>query len=149
MIRFLKVFWDTFRGDNAKHRAPDSIASNERVTRYILSRKQFSRENKRIKYAAFLPPRDLELSVYRTNRLDGGEIWEIGKRFVAEPQGKTVLARGDLQAATIVEVGLGAAADTQPHKLHANIVGWPAEKSEQKMLAIEFANAASIEFPPT
>lgn len=86
--------------------------------------------------------------MYRTNSLGDSEIWEIGRRLVAEPQGKTVHARGDLQADKIVEVGLRVTADTRPHQLHANIVGWPAEKSEQKMLAIELANAASSEFPP-
>jgi len=34
--------------------------------------------------------------------------------------------------------------DTVPHPLHANIIEWPAEKDEQKMLAIEIANNATL-----
>jgi len=89
------------------------------------------------------------MSVYRTDTVDEGEIWEIGRKYVAEPQGKTIRARGDLLAEVILHVGLEVVPDPKPHKLHANIVGWPNEKNEQRMIAVELANAATPGFPPT
>ncbi len=149
MIRFLKVWWGTFREFSLKNFPSNNIDPTERISRYILNRKgKFSRENQRVKYSAFLPPPNLEMSVYRIDDLGEHDIWEIGTKYVAEPQGKHVYARGDLRAKTIFSVGLGIAPDPKPHKLHANIINWPVEKDKQKMRAVELANAAVLQIPP-
>ncbi len=91
MIRFLKNLWSTFKGSSVKQQSSDRVSPSERISRYILHRKgRFSREKRRVKPAAFLPPPNLEMSVYRTGTLDEPEIREIGNKYVAEPQDKKI-----------------------------------------------------------
>ena len=59
----------------------------ERLTRYILHKRLFSVEKGEVKPGAFLPPRDLRLSVFRTSGIDDARIWNIGNDIVAGPQG--------------------------------------------------------------
>lgn len=94
-----------------------------------------------------MPANNGETSVYRTSGIGEKEILDIGKTYVADPQGKTVHARGDTVAKHITEIGLRIAAKRTPHVRHANIIGWPTAKDEQKMLAIELASKASLQLP--
>ena len=55
----------------------------------------------------------------------------------------------DLIAIIITSVGAEVIADPKPHPLHANIVGWPSDKDERKMLAIEIANKANLVISPS
>jgi hypothetical protein len=149
MTRFLKILWNRLRGFLVDGHDGNTIAPKERITRFILSRTHFSKQNARAKVAAFLPPPNLQMSVYRTETVDEAAIWEIGGKYVAKPQDRTIRARGDLLAGVILQVGLKVVPDTKPHKLHANIVGWPNAKDEQRMIAVELANAATLRVPPT
>jgi hypothetical protein len=38
--------------------------------------------------------------------------------------------------------------DNQSHPLHANISGWPVEKSEQKLIAKKIADKAQLHLMP-
>ncbi len=101
-----------------------------------------------MKYGAYLPASNSETSIYRTPALTEEEIWEIGKGYVAKPMNRTLYARGDITAAMILKTGLDIVPETTPHPLHANIVKWPSEKDEQKMLAVEIANEATLAIHP-
>lgn len=100
-----------------------------------------------MKYAAYLPASNRETSVYRISGLSEEVIWEIGQENVANPSGRTLYARGDTQAAVILKTGLALVPETTPHPLHANIAEWPSDKDEQKMLAMEIANEATLAVP--
>jgi len=98
-----------------------------------------------------MPPPNLRESVYRTTNKPSAEIWEIGELFVAKPMSekvgkiKTIQGRADITAVQIMnKKGLDVSPDTEPHPFHANIIGWPEAKDEQKMLAVELANEASL-----
>lgn len=148
MIRFLKTLLHTLIGSSAEEQVVvGSVASTELITRYVLNKRQFSVLNKRIKPAAFLPPPNLQMSVYRTEAIDESAIWDIGTKYVAEPQDKVLCARGDLSAEKFADFGLEIVPDVRPHPLHANVEGWPTEKDKQKMIAVELANAADPRFP--
>lgn len=97
-----------------------------------------------MKYGAYMPAPNGETSVFRTSNLSDGEIWDIGYKYVAEPSMRSLYARGDTTAATIRKTGLDIVPETTPHPLHSNIVKWPSEKDEQKMLAVEIANQATL-----
>lgn len=101
-----------------------------------------------MKYAAYLPASNGETSVYRTSGLTEEEIWEIGQEKVAKPSGRSLHARGDTPASVILKTGLAITPETTPHPLHANIVNWPLEKDEQRMLALEIANEATLTLSP-
>ena len=46
-------------------------------------------------------------------------------------------------AVTVQEVGLKIDADNDPPR-HANIVGWPKEKSARKLMALESSERATL-----
>lgn len=122
---------------------PSSVPPNSDISRFILQKSHFSKENGRVKYSAWLPNQNGETSVFITTGLEEDEIWIIGESHVAAPQGKTLYARGVTLSSVVTESGLSLNFDNEPPR-HANIEGWPAEKSEQKMLAIELAEASSL-----
>jgi len=137
-----------FRGSAQKIPQQDSVAANELIARYILSKRHFSTSNRIVKYGAYLPAPNGETSVYRVSSLSNEEIWKIGRRYVVEPTNRTLYARGDTTASVILKTELGITPEKSPHPLHANIVNWPLEKDEKKMLAMEIVNETTLAIPP-
>jgi len=123
------------------------LDQSENISRFILSKNHFAASKKRVKYNAFLPPPDLELSVFRISGLPDNQIWEIGREIVAQPQGKTAKGRGDFLAALATENELSIIPDQEPHELHANIIGWPENKAKQKLIAAKLADKAELKLP--
>jgi hypothetical protein len=94
------------------------------------------------RYAAFMPnPKNRETSVYRILGISDKEIWEIGDREVGQNRGKPILGRADVGASFVIKKGLNVV-PSEPPVRHANIVGWPEEKSEQRLIALELAAEA-------
>lgn len=91
------------------------------------------------------PNRDtgvFEASVYQVSALSEVEMWEIGKGVVIKSS-KTLYGCAVISAGHIKEAGLSVLQDNNPPR-HANIVGWPDEKSEQKPLALRLAGSARL-----
>jgi len=124
-----------------------SVDGDEIITRYINEKSKYAPFANRIKYNAMMPNLNRETSVYRTTDLTDKEIWEIGERYVGQIQNKEILGRGDLVASFIYSKSLFVEPDTEVHRLHANIIGWPSEKSKIKLLAIELAASARLVLP--
>jgi len=98
----------------------------------------------RVKGVAFRPPRkNLSLSVYRTDELSENEIWEIGDKYVGKARGKDITARANLVTKDILSEGLWVESAPDPHPLHSNIIGWPAEPEKQNHIADQLALKAS------
>lgn len=97
----------------------------------------------RVRYAAFLPNKGLQTSVYRISGLTDEDVWSLGDLFVAGPLGTRIAARADIEVTIVVNCGLAVDPDGVPHPGHANIVGWPELRSAQKLVAIKLAEAAS------
>jgi hypothetical protein len=94
-----------------------------------------------VKGDAFLPTKKppRETSVSRIAGLKDHSVWRIG-----EATSQRVLhARGDVLAKAVFAVGLEIRPDNKP-KRHAAIVGWPAEKDRQIMLAQRIGEAAEL-----
>ena len=91
-----------------------------------------------------MPNQNGETSVYRINDLTIQQIYEIGQLHVAEPLCKRLLGRADIAASSILKQDLKVEPEPRPHPRHANIVEWPADKSEQKMIALELAAEAQL-----
>lgn len=125
-----------------------NMSPSENITRYILEKGKYSKNNNRVRYTTFLPNRDGETSVYKTQSLDNGEIWDIGERYVAKPCNKTLRARADITASDVFNEGLKIEPDATIHELHANIIGWPEQKDKQKLIAIELEKDARLYLCP-
>ncbi|MBI5056132.1 MAG: hypothetical protein HZB61_05920 [Nitrospirae bacterium] len=121
----------------------EQVLPEEDLTRYILHKNHFSALHNRVKYAAFLPAPNGETSVFRISNLSDNEIWETGDKEVAQKRGIPLFGRADILASQILRRRLRIVPDDKPQR-HANIIGWPEEKSEQKLIAIELAYNARL-----
>jgi len=74
------------------------------------------------------------------------EIWEIGDREVAPSRGP-VLARADINQNNVISRNLQVIPSEPPEK-HADIMGWPSEKSERQSIALELAEDSQLILKP-
>jgi hypothetical protein len=95
-----------------------------------------------------MPPSDGKLSVFAIAGLAEEAVWLLGHTYVAAPTGKTLHARADITTRVVAEVGLQMDPDNIPPR-DANVIGWPAGKSEQKLKAEMLAEAAILRLPPS
>ena len=80
------------RGDK-----PQTVADDERISRFLLFSRWFTRQTRRVKPDAFIPHPRIELSVSCTDGLDEDEIWPLGQAVVLErPDNVTLYGRADL-----------------------------------------------------
>lgn len=119
------------------------VDPGENLARYILHKSHFSSQQKRVKYAVFMPAPTGETSVFRISNLSEDEIWEIGRRDVAQKREMPLLGRADISAFYVFNKNLKIIPDNIPPR-HANIIGWPEEKSAQKLIAMELAENARL-----
>jgi len=120
------------------------VAPDEIITRFILSTSHFSRLNSRVKHRAFEPSaQDNSTSVFRISALTDKGVWSLGQQYVAYPSRRTLYARADLAAHTVLAVGLHVQPDEPPPR-HANIIGWPPEKHARMSIAQQLAAEASL-----
>ncbi len=94
-----------------------------------------------------MPTRKRQISVYRTDNLVEGEIWNLGDDFVGTAA-KPIIARADLSASQITMHQLAIQPVPDPEPRHANIIGWPEDEELQRVIAIELANIAILTTHP-
>ncbi len=110
----------------------------ETLSRFVVSNRWIRADNT-VRHTAFLPnPKNGETSVFRISGITDNEIWAIGERKVALIQNKPILGRADIETSIVISKNLKVIPSESPER-HANITGWPEEKSEQKQIALELA----------
>jgi len=102
------------------------VSPEEKLSHYLF-RKEL-RADGTVKAEAVVPYPHEALSVTRHRELSEEEIWECGE-VVANKQGRTLFGRADFLAAGLPE-GLKAQTSDPPRN-HADILGWPSERSSQ------------------
>ncbi|MDE0089356.1 MAG: hypothetical protein OXU23_26820 [Candidatus Poribacteria bacterium] len=132
-----------------------NVLPGEKITRFIRRNRDFSEPNI-VRKEVFLPHRKkVDISVFRISELTESEVWKIGWEHVQTAK-SPVLARADLFASNVNENKLEVIPDTQSHKLHANITGFPVEREENKTedrrlrqaIARKLALSSKLEIPP-
>lgn len=118
------------------------IADPEPLARFVVEENKFRTSDNSVKHNAFLPAPDLATSVFRIENLTEDQVSELGCEHVAKPRLKTLYGWGRFLARDVRESELDVVEETEPHPLHANIVGWSEEKSKQKLQAQELAARA-------
>jgi hypothetical protein len=129
------------------------VADDELLARFITQTKQFRVSDQSVKPDLFIPFRLTELSVTRHRDATADELWQVG-RDVAALRQQTLYGRSDVRASFCAVGPLSVVADpiltpdepSNPN--HANIVGFPAAKDDQKALAIKIAHRASRRIAP-
>jgi len=123
-----------------EHKTPSDL-----LARFITAN-AWVRKDGTIRQDAFMPPKDLNLSVTRHLRLSEEEMWRIGEAIVTkigERRAAALLGRADLHDHEVTPLGLNTVPAPRPENPnHAHITGWPADKPEQKELALNLAAAA-------
>ena len=122
------------------------VTSDEQLARFILFSNWIRKSDQTVKQDAFIPRPypDLDLSVTRHNNLSEQELWRIGQR-IADARPATLYARADIRAAEVRRQSL----EVEPKPVaknpnHANVIGWPADKPAQKIIAQELAAKANF-----
>ena len=121
---------------------PLPILSSEILARFVFHHSHIRSSDNSVKPAAFLP-KDGMTSVFRISNLADQEVWEIGEHEVVPKRGRPLLGRADLSVFTVINNGLQVRPQEPPLR-HANIVGWPDEKSKQMLVAIELAASSQL-----
>ncbi len=110
----------------------------EILSRFVVSNRWIRADNT-VRHTAFLPnPKNGETSVFRISGITDNEIWAIGEREVVPIQNKPILGRANIETSIVISKVLKVIPSEPPEK-HADITGWPEEKSEQKQIALELA----------
>ena len=129
---------------NGSPAASERLPGHELLARFVMF-SRWIKSDGTPKPDAFLPPRDLNLSVTRHSGLSREQLWDRG-RTVAAGREKPLLGRADLSAASARDSGAPhldvVAAPLPENAQHAHIIGWPHDKSRQKMLALKLAEVA-------
>jgi hypothetical protein len=126
-----------------------SVPPNEKLARFIFSKKHFSVEKREVKFKAFTPPSNSDdISVYRISGLSDSGVWEIGREYV-QRKDRTIKARANLSAEAVYANNLEVVPDTLPHELHANIRPFPADRRARDRIAKQLALASQLVIMPT
>jgi hypothetical protein len=121
----------------------ETVSADENITRFI-NQKAYFRSNGTVRHNAFMPNRDGEVSVYRISEIDDSEVYAIGTKYFAEITGKPLMGRADIIVSEVFKHDLRIQPHQDPHPRHASICGYPDEKPEQKLVAIELAAEAQL-----
>jgi len=129
-----------FSGSRAQDNEGATQSPYSLFSRFIFSERHFS-QNK-VKPPAFIHP-SRRISVIAIDRLAVDEIWKVGDEVAGQSRGPS-LARADITATAVKEIGLSIQMDPAPHPRHANICGCPVDKDEMKAVALELCARAQL-----
>ena len=132
---------------------PD-VDSNERLSRFVLSKRHVNQEKQMLKADAFVPHPYEELSVTRDRQANDDEIWSVGRGISAERsmtlnREVRLIGRGDAIAASYQKESLKVLKDpVLGNPNHVNVSDWPSDKPRQKLVALEIAKVATFVATP-
>ncbi len=121
--------------------AGNPLSDDEMLARFVL-KKEWIRKDSTIKQDAFIPPKDLQLSVTRHAGISAEQLIETGKSIAVETS-LEFFGRADIETRAVVKNVLKAVAwPLAKNQNHAHVVGWPADKEARKSIAQELAASA-------
>jgi hypothetical protein len=94
-----------------------------------------------VRESAFLPPANLELSVYRVTGLAPEEISVLGATH--GPKVKRIFGYAQIQADGVTALDLVLSPSAPPPR-HVNIVGWPLNSDPDVQKAIHLLKAKEL-----
>ena len=127
------------------------IADDEKLARFVVV-KEWVRADKTIRPDAFIPPKDLNLSVTRHLGLTEEELWRVGFEVAEQLEGEAAILYGS--ANVKAEEARRQNLKVCPHPLprnpqHAHVFGWPMDKAARKNIAQELALLAKLSPAPS
>lgn len=122
---------------------PSPIRESETFARFIFSGGQIKASGE-IKPGAFMPAKNLETSVFRKARMPQSRYADY-KSKIAALREKALVGVAIIDFPSIKKARLKVEPEESDHRWHANILGWPDAKHEQKHLAQLLAKSAARE----
>jgi hypothetical protein len=126
------------------------VSPDEHLARFITVNR-WLRADKSIRPDAFMPPKDLNLSVTRHLGLSEESLWKHGQNVAdALPKERStgLFGRADITSGEVTRLTLKVEAYPLPENAnHAHINGWP-DKPAKKNIAQRLAQAAKYEPKP-
>jgi hypothetical protein len=116
------------------------------LARFLFQKNHFKRSENRPTPDAFMPPPDLELSVYLVTNLSSEAVWELGMGVLNEHPQPRLYGKADVTVGDVHDQKLKAFRDDDPPR-HVNIAGWPSYadgKDRIKSIAQELARHALL-----
>lgn len=116
------------------------------LSRFLFQSNHFKQTENRAMPEAFMPPADLQLSVFLTTGMTAQNIWDIGKEALALHPRPRLYGRADLDVGTVRSQKLKAVRDDHPAR-HVNVRGWPAYSDGKdliKSIAQELARRSRL-----
>lgn len=116
------------------------------LARFLFFQKHFKRTENRATPEAFMPPPDLQLSVYLVTDMLADAVWDVGKGVLAQHRQPRLYGRADIDVAAVHAQKLKAFRDDDPPR-HVSVLGWPSYsdgKDLLKSIAQELARVASL-----
>ena len=126
----------------------DPVSNSEFLTRFIVRHDWVRKKDNHIYPAAFMPPKNLKLSVTRLLHISQKDIWNLGqqvvqRRQIIERQQFRLYGRADIEALNVRNQNLDIEPQPQlDNPNHANIINWPESKDKQNIIAMEIAVSA-------
>ncbi len=125
--------------------------AEELLARFI-TKEFWVREDKSIRPDAFVPPKDLNLSVTRHSGMPEEILWKIGHSvadMISTKRRGSLYGRADITTSEVVRHTLAVEAAPLPENAnHTHITGWPKDKPTQKHIAQRLAEAAKFVAKP-
>lgn len=125
-----------------------AVDDDELLARFILSSNEF-RSDDSVKPALFMPYKYVALSVNRHRDASLEETWRIA-REIARQRNKTLYGRSDIAAVAcnIDSLSVIAKPLLPENPNHADVVGYPPAREDQKSLAQKLVASASKRIKP-
>ena len=124
------------------------LGDSELVARFVLSKRRFRSSDQYVKPEAFMPHPHTDLSVTRHKGISVEKIWKHGKavareKAASEKRDVPLIGRADLRVSDVRKQSIQAIPDPiWKNWNHANLIGWPSDKPQQKIIALEIAAEA-------
>ena len=115
------------------------LQESEPLARYLYQKSHYNASTSKVKHHAFMPPKDMRLSVFRTQGLAEAEVWALGDTLRAE----SPIARGVIVVQSVLKCGLKVDPDDHPPR-HASVIGWPDDRASILEKAVSLSRAAEL-----
>ncbi len=120
------------------------VSADELLARFVTVG-SWVRADKTVRQDAFIPPKDLNLSVTRHLHLSPEQLWKTGQAVANARLHTTLFGCADLAVFAVTKTALRVEpAPIAGNPQHAHITGWPLDKPAQKNIAQELAAAATF-----
>ncbi len=115
----------------------------EPLTRFVFDKDYYRPSDNSVKHPAFMPNKNMRTSVFCIRELEDTQIWGLANEHVIPILQKPLIGRADIKVSDATDIGLDVVPSDNPAR-HANITGWPGERSKRKLLALKLAAKAAL-----